>query len=439
MRCRCSFWRRLPGRGRADRSRAVARARPACPPAAGIWLVPEPRRRRRDPRCRNLIEREPLAGNALLSLAAIVLAAVPLAAVPKILEGQRRAVREHAGGGRTDLSAPARCRGAVRGRDPAPRRARRRLRARPDEPRADRGRRTDRRLAAAREAGKDHVGLLGERIALDREPSGINAAVREGTAFAVYDAESSEVVNRRLNEIAKVKSCVFILVRAQGERDRRRSGAVAARACSRTRSSRRCSRLRARRALRWSARGRRALGEALERERLIAQISLQLRSHRDEVLPAVLEEIGRAMTAVSCFVRLGEPGEQSAVAAEWNAEESRRSAMRCASVANLAAHTERTVAVADVLAAPELSDTALGDVQELTRLGVRSVLATPILSQTGCSACSSSTALLRATGARRRSRSPRRSPGRPRSPRHVAPAPRERPPPRRAAGPAQGR
>ena len=44
-------------------------------------------------------------------------------------------------------------------------------------------------LLAAREAGQDHVGLLGQRIALDREPSGINAAVREGTAFAVYDAE----------------------------------------------------------------------------------------------------------------------------------------------------------------------------------------------------------------------------------------------------------
>ena len=65
-----------------------------------------------------------------------------------------------------------------------------------------------------------------------------------------------------------------------------------------------------------------ALGEALERERLIAQISLELRSRRDvdEVLPAVLEEIGHALDAIRCFVRLGEPGETTAVVAEWNAE-----------------------------------------------------------------------------------------------------------------------
>ena len=61
-------------------------------------------------------------------------------------------------------------------------------------------------IVAAREGGKDNLGLVGKRVALDREPSGINAAVREGRAFTVYDAEHSAVVNQRLNAIAKAKS-----------------------------------------------------------------------------------------------------------------------------------------------------------------------------------------------------------------------------------------
>ena len=46
-------------------------------------------------------------------------------------------------------------------------------------------------IVAARERGRDHTGLVGKRLALDREASGINTAMREGTAFAVYDAERS--------------------------------------------------------------------------------------------------------------------------------------------------------------------------------------------------------------------------------------------------------
>ena len=62
--------------------------------------------------------------------------------------------------------------------------------------------------------GRDHLALKGQRIALDQEASGISAVVRERTALAVYDAERSTVVNRRLNEIARAKSCVFVPVRA---------------------------------------------------------------------------------------------------------------------------------------------------------------------------------------------------------------------------------
>ena len=41
--------------------------------------------------------------------------------------------------------------------------------------------------------------------------------MREGTAFAVYDAEGSAIVNRRLNAIAKVKSCAFVPMRSGDE------------------------------------------------------------------------------------------------------------------------------------------------------------------------------------------------------------------------------
>ncbi|MDQ3066177.1 MAG: GAF domain-containing protein [Actinomycetota bacterium] len=69
-------------------------------------------------------------------------------------------------------------------------------------------------VVAARDGGEDNELLIGQEVALDREASGISTVVREGTAFAIFDAESSEVVNRRLNEIAKVKSCAFVPVRA---------------------------------------------------------------------------------------------------------------------------------------------------------------------------------------------------------------------------------
>ena len=49
-------------------------------------------------------------------------------------------------------------------------------------------------------------------------------------------------------------------------------------------------------------------------------------------------------------------------------------------VVNLAAREQRTLAVGDVLQAPELTDTTLGHVRELADRGVRAVLAAPIVS-----------------------------------------------------------
>ena len=223
-------------------------------------------------------------------------------------------------------------------------------------------------LLAAREAGRAPRRLRGQRIALDREPSGINAAVREGTAFAVYDAESSEVVNRRLNKIAKAKSCVFIPVRAQEQVVGVSSARFAV--CPRRTS---CADAGAREQPAWrsSARARRPHSAcALERERLIAQISLELRSRRDvdEVLPAVLGEVNARRDQVLRPARRAGRDDLGRRGVECRGCHPLGDAVRLP-VANLAARTGRTVAVADVLDAPELSDAALGDVRELTRGG----------------------------------------------------------------------
>jgi PAS domain S-box-containing protein len=240
-------------------------------------------------------------------------------------------------------------------------------------------------LVAARERRRDHAALLGQRIALDREPSGINAAAREGTAFTVYDADHSPVVNQRLNAIAKAKSCVFVPVHAGDEVIGVVFGAVRTpRVFDEDELGRMQALVSEAGVALERSRTTIALAEALERERLISHVSLELRSRRnvDEVLPAVLEEVGAAVGAIRCFVRLGEEGEVATLAAEWHADgvEPLREGARLP-VVNLCARTKRTVAVADVLEARTLDDDTLGDVRELTERGVRAVLATPIVAQ----------------------------------------------------------
>ena len=330
-----------------------------------------------------LIEREPLAGNVLVGFVAIVLAAVPLAAVPR-LRSQRPAPAAR------EPDAALLSHRLLDAADPAEV-----ARLLLDELAEvfeldlanlalieDEGRAAV--LVAAREGGSDHAKLLGQRVALDREPSGINAAVREGSAFAVYDAAHSSVVNQRLNAIAKVKSCVYVPVRANQEVIGVVFGAVRH---PRVFEDDELARMqafanKAGPALQRS-RATVALGDALEREQLISRVSLELRSGNvEEVLPTVLGEVGGALGAIRCFMRLGDPGERTEVIAEWDqAGVAPLGDAALFPVVNLSARTVATVAVADVLAAPELEDATLGDVRELTRRGVHAVLATPILAQ----------------------------------------------------------
>ena len=241
-------------------------------------------------------------------------------------------------------------------------------------------------LVAAREHGADHPELIGQRIALDREPSGITAVAREGTAFTVYDAEHSPVVNQRLNTIAKAKSCVFVPVRAGDEVIGVVFGAVRhPRVFDEDELARMESLVGEAGPALERSRATIALADALERERLISHVSLELRSRRDvdETLPAVLQEVGVAVGAVRSFIRLGDHWENAVIAAEWTAEgvTPLGDGKRHLPVVNLCARSRRTVAIADVLDARMLDDDALGDVRELSERGVRAALATPIVAQ----------------------------------------------------------
>ena len=238
-------------------------------------------------------------------------------------------------------------------------------------------------VVAAREGGIHDPALAGQEVALDSEPSGINAALREGVAFSVFDAERSEVVNPRLNAIARAKSCVFVPVRS--------SERVVAVVFGAVRSPRvfeddelAAMQLLVDEAAPALERARRAeeLAEALERERLVSRISLHVRSRADldEALRVGLEELARATGAVRSFVRLGGAEEPTSVLAEWEApghgplrEHDRLP------VVNLAARERRAVAVADVQNARELDDVSLGEVRVLAELGIRAVLAVPIV------------------------------------------------------------
>ncbi|MBA2385032.1 MAG: GAF domain-containing protein, partial [Actinobacteria bacterium] len=238
------------------------------------------------------------------------------------------------------------------------------------------------RIVVARDRGRDNEALVGQVVDLDRETSGISTAVREAVAFAVFDAEGSPVVNKRLNEIAQVKSCAFVPVvaaervvgvvfaavrkpRVFGEDElalMQSFAAEAGLALQRVQSAA-------------------ALSEALERERLIARFSLELRSQRDldELLRHAVAEIAKALGVVRCFIRLGEPGGPMPVVAEWEAEGA--SPLGDASrlpVSNLAARERRTIAVGDVLEAPELTDPDV-DLSELVERGERASLATPVV------------------------------------------------------------
>jgi PAS domain S-box-containing protein len=238
---------------------------------------------------------------------------------------------------------------------------------------------------AARTNGEDIGWWSRVRVHLHNEPSGIASAFFEAAPVTVYDVESSPLVNPRLAEASKAKSAVFVPLiveervigvmvaattqerRAFGPEEVRLMEALAGEAAialDRTRSAS-------------------ALDQALARERLVAKISRRVRSVHDldAVTRVAVTETGRALGASRCFIRMGEQGDKAPIRAEWWADGLQPIGQLATGllVSNLAARERRTIAIANVLEAPELSDPSLGDVDALARLGTRSALAMPIV------------------------------------------------------------
>jgi GAF domain-containing protein len=252
-------------------------------------------------------------------------------------------------------------------------------------------------LAVIDESGKQASGLLARsegrdldwwrevRLDLINEPSGISSAYFDAAPVVVYDVGASSLVSPRLVAATGAKSGAFVpliveervvgvLVVAPTRKRRAFTAeevtlmqglaAEAAIALERTRSAG-------------------ALDEALERERVVAEISRRVRSVHDldEGSRIAVEEIARALRAQRCFIRLGAPGERLPLQAEWHVEtlEPLSVAAERLPASNLAARERKTVAIDDIETAPDLADPNLGGRETLTRLGSRAVLATPIV------------------------------------------------------------
>jgi PAS domain S-box-containing protein len=219
---------------------------------------------------------------------------------------------------------------------------------------------------------------------LEREPSAIASAAFEAAPFTVYDVSSSPNVSHRIAERVGARSgawvplvsgetVVAVLAAATTRRQHaftneeikllQEVAAEAGLALERTRSAV-------------------ALGEALDRERLVADLSRRLRAKLDldAATRLAVEEAGPALGASRCFLRLDTYG-KTRLAAEWVAEGVERIGERTAELPapNLALRERRTVAIADVAEAAELDDPALGSRDLLLGLKARAALATPIV------------------------------------------------------------
>jgi PAS domain S-box-containing protein len=237
----------------------------------------------------------------------------------------------------------------------------------------------------ARSGGQDLTWWSDVRVHLHNEPSGIASAFFEAAPVSVFDIESSPLVSKRLANNAGAKSAAFVPLIVE-----ERVIGVLVSATTAERRAFAPEEIRLMEALATEAalaldrtRSASALDRALARERLVAKISRRVRSVHDldAITRVAVTETGRAIDASRCFIRLGESGEALPIRAEWWADglEPIGDAVSGLPVSNLAARERRTVAVTDVLNAPELADPSLGSVEQLSRLGTRAVLATPVI------------------------------------------------------------
>jgi PAS domain S-box-containing protein len=232
--------------------------------------------------------------------------------------------------------------------------------------------------------GLDEAWWQGVTLDLDHDTSGVVAVARDRTPFAVFDALSAPNLHRRLVEATHARSAAFVPLLSEG----RVTGVLVAISTEPRLFSAGEIDLMVDLANETAlALGRtcsdEALEAALERERLVAEISRRVRSELDldTLLDVAVTEVGRALGMTRCFIRLGEPGQPLPVKAEWDADgvEPIGTASERLPVSNLAARERRTVVIADVATAPELDDRSLGDREMLLALGTHAVVGTPIL------------------------------------------------------------
>jgi len=219
---------------------------------------------------------------------------------------------------------------------------------------------------------------------LDTARSAVVAVARERNSLVVFDVKTSPQVNQELAARVGAHSAAFVPLLADG-----RVTAVLAVASEEPRlftpsETELMQDLANETALALGhASSRDALQEALARERLVGEISRRVRSELDldAVLSVAVREVGMALDLSRAFIRLGDQIEGAPVRAEWDAPgvETIGNAAGRLPVSNLATRERRTVAIADILTAPELDDSSLGGRETLVELGTRAVIATPIL------------------------------------------------------------
>ena len=235
----------------------------------------------------------------------------------------------------------------------------------------------------ARNEGQDVEWWSEIRLDLRNEPSGIASAYFQAAPVVVFDCSVSPLVSRRLVEAVGAKSGAFVplivdqrvvgvLVAAPTSGKRAFSSeevtlmqslaSEAALALERTRSAG-------------------ALDEALARERLVADISRRVRSVEGlaDGTRVAVTEVGRALRASRCFIRLGQPDEPQRLAAEWFAAGLQPIGPQTQNLpgANRAATDRKTIVVSDVENEPELDDHDGADA--LLGLGTKSLIATPMI------------------------------------------------------------
>ena len=252
-------------------------------------------------------------------------------------------------------------------------------------------------LASVDERGNEARGVLalaeGEEagwwqqvvVDLRNEPSGIARAVRDLAPVAVDDVSTSTLVSPRLAQAVGARSGASIPLVSEG----RVLGVLVLATTTATRvwtpeEISLAQAMAAEGALALDrVRSAGALADALERERLVAGISRRVRSELDvdALMRVATAEVGAALGVARCFIRLGEPGEELRLGAEWHVEGARPVGNLNARlpVSNLAVRERRTVAIDDVASSPELADDSLGEREVLLGLGSRAALAVPLV------------------------------------------------------------